>query len=388
MSIRLTRLATMALLAAVGAMVVAGAPALAQEARALDQPDLVEAIVTDVLEDGMVAGPDGRSQPYQRLAMRLLDGPDAGSTIEVEHGQFAAVNVPRYGRGDRVLLSPQPQPDGTTAYFVAEAVRSHVLLLLSVVFVVLTIAVGRLRGAASVLSMAVSFAVIFLFILPRLAAGADPVTTAIAGSAVIIPFSYYVSHGLNRKTSAAVVGTLIALVLTALLAQAAIAAAKLTGYSSEEALVLQSTAAVPFDMRGLLMASIIIGLLGVLDDITVSQAAIVNQLRLAAPDMPASEAIRRAMDVGTDHIASLVNTLVLVYASTALPLLLLFTSATAPFRELINYEIVAEEVVRALVASIGLILAVPLTTVVATMAGVGLDGADRERAADDDHAGG
>lgn len=328
---------------------------------------VVEAVVTAVLEEGARTAPDGAPQPFQRLEVRFLEGASRGRTQVVENGQFSVVNYQPFGPGDRLLLSETVTPDGAAVYQISDVVRRDAMMLLAAVFVCLTLLIGRLRGLASLVSLTFSFAVVFAFILPRIAAGSDPILVSIAAAAIIIPVSFYLSHGLNRKTTSAVIGTLAALVVTALLARAEVRAARLTGFSSEEALFLQTATTHGFDMSGLLLAGIIIGLLGVLDDITIAQAAVVNQLSLANPGMPVSEMLRRAMDVGTDHIASLVNTLVLVYTSTAMPLLLLFTMGAAPFKELINYEIVAEAVVRALVASIGLILAVPITTVVAAL---------------------
>jgi len=339
--------------------------AFAQAGPAPVEMQVLEGVVERVLDDRDLVGPDGFRQPFQRLEVRLLEDPGRGTLVAVDNGQVQRVGVLRFERGDRVMVTPVRRSNGVVAYEIVDAVRRDALLLLAATFVVLTLAVARLRGAASLLSMALSFLLLFTFVLPRISAGADPILVTIAAATVIIPTSFYLSHGLSRKTTAAVAGTLAALLVTGALARVTTRAARLSGLSSDEAMFLQASAGADFDMRGLLLASILIGLLGILDDVTISQAAVVNQLRSASPHMPVRELVRRAMDVGTDHIASLVNTLVLVYTSTALPLILLFTSGQAPFREVVNYEIVAEEIVRTLVASIGLILAVPVTTVIA-----------------------
>jgi uncharacterized membrane protein len=189
----------------------------------------------------------------------------------------------------------------------------------------------------------------------------------ILGAVVIIAITFYLSHGLNRKTTAAVFGTLLALVLTGILASISIAATRLSGFGVEETMFLAHESAQPLNIQGLFLAGIIIGLLGILDDITVSQAAIVWQLKQAQPAMGFRELYGRAMNVGKDHIASLVNTLVLVYAGASLPLLLLFSSHAVSFGDAINYENIAEEIVRTLVASIGLMVAVPLTTLITAL---------------------
>jgi uncharacterized membrane protein len=212
--------------------------------------------------------------------------------------------------------------------------------------------------------MGVSFAVLFTFILPRILAGSNPVGSTIIGSLLIVPVTFVLSHGLNKKTGVAIVGTVIALTATGVLSNIFVNAVKLSGFASEEAGFLVSLKGM-INMKGILLASIIIGALGVLDDITISQSAIVFELKEANRKMMFGELYRRAMNIGQDHISSIVNTLVLVYTGAALPLLLLFINNPHPFREIINYEIIADEAVRTLVGSIGLMLAVPITTFIA-----------------------
>jgi uncharacterized membrane protein len=183
----------------------------------------------------------------------------------------------------------------------------------------------------------------------------------------IIPVTFYLSHGFNKKTHVAIVGTIISLIITGVLAAVFVNISKLTGYASEEAGFLQSEIGGTINMKGVLLAGIIIGTLGVLDDITVSQSAIVYQLKKANKKLGFRQLFSRAMKVGHDHISSLINTLVLVYAGVAMPLLLLFVNNPRPFSEVINYEIIADEIVRTLVGSIGLITAVPITTVLAAL---------------------
>jgi uncharacterized membrane protein len=181
---------------------------------------------------------------------------------------------------------------------------------------------------------------------------------------MILLVSYYLTHGLNRKTTIAILGTLAALLITGLLASVFAGASALSGLGAEETAFLLDRFPIG-NFYNLLLASIIIGSLGVLDDITISQASIVSELSLANRKLGKYELYVRAMRIGHDHISSLVNTLVLVYAGSALPLLLLFVTSDASTMQLLNYEAVAEEVVRTLVGSIGLITAVPLTTAIA-----------------------
>jgi uncharacterized membrane protein len=230
---------------------------------------------------------------------------------------------------------------------------------------VLTVVIADKRGFTSLLGMGISFLVIFFFILPQILAGYSPILIAILGSLLIIPISFFLSHGFNQKTFAAIAGTLISLVITGILAVVFIEAAKLTGFASEKAGFLQVAGQGTINIKGLLLAGIIIVVLGVLDGITISQSAIVFQLKEANRNFSSKDLYKWAMSIGKDHISSMVNTLILVYTGASLPLLLLFVNNPYPFSQVINYEIIADEMVRTLVGSIGLVLAVPVTTLIA-----------------------
>ena len=190
---------------------------------------------------------------------------------------------------------------------------------------------------------------------------------AIIGAMMIIPVTFYMSHGFNKKTTVAIVGTIIAMVITGVLASVFIEIGKLTGLSSEEAGFLSTIKQGQLNMKGVLLAGIVIGAIGVLDDITVAQAATVAQLKQASEKMKVSQLFTSGMNVGQDHIASMINTLILVYAGAALPLMLIFVNNPHPFSEIVNYEFIAEEIIRTLVGSIGLVAAVPITTLIAAI---------------------
>jgi uncharacterized membrane protein len=211
-----------------------------------------------------------------------------------------------------------------------------------------------------------SFLIISRFLVPQVVAGNSPVLMSLLSAFLIIPTTFFVAHGFNRKTLVSVVGTAASLSVTAAMAYGFILFTHLLGFAQEEALYLQGAGFANLDMQGLLLAGIIIGALGILDDITISQASVVESLAAANPRYSSRELYRAAMGVGRDHIASLVNTLVLVYTGASLPLLLLFYSnSTVPFATAINQEVIATEVVRTLVSSIGIIAAVPITTALA-----------------------
>jgi len=206
---------------------------------------------------------------------------------------------------------------------------------------------------------------LFKFVLPQLISGQDPIKTSLIAAAFMIPLTFYISHGFSKKTHIAVISTFLTLIVTSLLAGYFSSQARLTGYVSEEAMFLQNLGSSTFNIYGLLVAGMILGVLGVLDDVTVAQAALVQELRAANPKLSKGQLFKQAMNVGTDHIASMVNTLVLVYVGASMPLLMLFVNSSKPFAELVNYEMIGEEVVRSLVGSIGLVLAVPITTLLA-----------------------
>lgn len=296
----------------------------------------------------------GQKQLEQKLELEVTSGSIKGRLITVESGSFPVATIRKYKIGDKLLVHLESNT-------ISDYVRSDALGWLLGGFVLLVIVVARQWGVGAIVGMAYSFGIIFKFILPKIASGSDPVVIAVVGAAMIVPVTFYISHGLGKKTHIAIVGTLISLVVAAAIASGAIEAAKLTGFGAEEAVFLQ-IGGQNFNLKGILLAGIIIGLLGVLDDITVAQASVVEQLKEANGNLRFLELFGRGMAVGHDHIASLVNTLVLVYAGSALPLLLLFTQNLQPFGQLINYEPVAEEIVRTLVGSIGLVLAVPVTT--------------------------
>jgi len=330
--------------------------------------ETLEAIIFKVIEEKDIQ-PRGQQnwQLYQKLELLITKGSIRNKKIIIENGLLPMANIQKYSKGEKVMVSFSKDYKGNDNFYISDYMRHDALILLFIIFIALTIYIAKWRGISSLLGMGLSFLVIFFYILPNILSGTNPVQVAIIGSFIIVPLSFYFSHGFNRKTTVAVLGTIIALVITGLLANFFIQMAKLTGFASEEASFLQITKQGVIDMKGLLLAGIIIGALGVLDDITISQSAIVFQLKEVNSKLKFDDLYKRAMNIGQDHISSMVNTLILVYTGAALPLLLLFINNPHPFSEIINYEIIADEIIRTLVGSIGLILAVPLTTFIASL---------------------
>lgn len=328
--------------------------------------ETLEAKITKVISEKEVVIMD-KKQLQQEIELFITNGSLKGKTIKIISGDLPMANVQKYNTGDQVTVSYSINPDGSENQYITDYIRRKPLLVLFGIFIILTLLITKWQGLTSLIGMLISFAVIFTLILPKISAGENPVITTITGSLIIIPVTFYLSHGLNKKTTVAVIGTIFSLIITGILAAVFIEASRLTGFSSEEAGFLQIINPGMIHMKGLLLAGIIIGALGIFDDITISQAAIVHELKKADRNLNFSQLYTKAMNVGKDHISSLVNTLVLVYTGAATPLLLLFMNNSKSISEVINYEIIAEEVVRTLVGSIGLILAVPITTILASI---------------------
>jgi uncharacterized membrane protein len=293
-----------------------------------------------------------------KVTARLADGRQVSfDTTDPTGGLFRA--------GQRVQLAVAEQPGQPPTYYIQDLERGRPLLILAALFVGAVVAFGRWQGIRSLIGLGLSFVVIIGFVVPAILHGHSPVLVAVTGAMAIMLLSLYLSHGIGPKTTAAVVGTALALGLTAALSIAFVAAASLTGLASEDALSA-NFAVGGLSLRGLLLAGIIIGGLGVLD-VTMSQASLVTELHQANPTAGMAELVGGALRVGRDHIAATVNTLFLAYAGAALPLLILFVTGQDSLGTVVTTEIVAVEVVRALCGSVGLIAAVPLTTVLAAL---------------------
>lgn len=310
---------------------------------------------------------EGNKQLYQKLEVRIDEGDKNGQSVIIENGNLPLANIVMYKVGDRVTVNIEKDLQGNDVYNINDFIRTDSLTLLAIIFILLILMVAKLRGLSAMMSMVITFLIIFYYILPQIIAGVNPIFVAIVGSMMIIPVTFYMSHGFNKKTTVAIVGTVIAMIITGILASVFIEIGKLTGLSSEEAGFLATIKQGQLNMKGVLLAGIVIGATGVLDDITVAQAATVAQLKQASEKMKVSQLYTAAMNVGQDHIASMINTLILVYAGAALPLMLIFVNNPHPFAEIVNYEFIAEEIIRTLVGSIGLVAAVPITTLIAAI---------------------
>ncbi|HLF28520.1 MAG TPA: YibE/F family protein [Anaerolineae bacterium] len=359
-------------LIAVAVVLVGGLAAIGRSAHSplsstpIGAEETVQARVIEVIDEG-VLDQGGIQQPYQQLRLEILEGELAGRAVVVEHGRYSLLGPEAlYRAEERVMVLRTQRPDLGDVFIITDAVRLDALALLSLAFVVFILLVARKQGVRSLLGMFVSLVIITQFILPMILAGNDPVLVSIVGAFVQLAVTLYLIYGWTRKTHAAVSGMLFSLIVTGLLAAFFMNLTRLTGQGAEESLFLQASGA-QINLRGLLLGGIIIGALGVLDDITISQASAVTELTQANPTLAPLEVYRRAMNIGRDHIASTVNTLVLAYVGASLPLLLLFSIYPQPFGQVVNREFIAEEIVRTLVGSLGLMASVPITTFLASV---------------------
>ena len=306
------------------------------------------------------------SAPIATIA--YVDGAQAGLQVEAQvEGPSGQLQLPDYQPGDDVIVAVDVAPDGTQSVAVVDRWRLPLLRNLVGAFAIVTIIVAGWRGIRALLSLALTLVLAVKVLIPALLAGWNPVALAISLGTLITIATLVLTQGLNRQVLAAVLGTIIGLLVTGVLAVVVTEAAQFTvAQGSEQIVFLQQLTQGRIDLSGLLLAAVIFGGLGVLNDVAISQAATVDELRAVSPTMPRRELYRRTMNVGIAHLAATVNTLVFAYLGAALPLLVLLALQVETFTLTVNEEIIAVEVVRTLVGSIGILLAVPATTAIAT----------------------
>jgi uncharacterized membrane protein len=323
---------------------------------------LVHARIVELLDTGGVPGsPDAR--------VTVVDGPQAGTMLDAYlQGPSGQQAVPRYAVGDEVIVNISQQGEDANFVAVADRYRVPALAALLGLFAVAVTLVGGWRGVRSLIALALTLAVIIRIVVPLLLAGWNPVFLAVGSATLVTIATLLLTEGARPTTIAAAAGTFLSLALTALLAVAFNALAQFTELQGSGDLVYLQTVGRPeLDLGGLLLAAVIFGALGILDDVTITQAATVDELYDADPRVSRSELFRRAMNVGRSHISATVNTLALAYVGASLPLIVLFNAGQQDPFLTVSGEIVAVEVVKALVGSIGIVAAVPATTAIAVL---------------------
>jgi uncharacterized membrane protein len=320
----------------------------------------VRARVIEVVseEDRVIMG-TGATTTVQELRIELLDGVKAGEVAQL------ANDIVLLAPGDVIFVNRLEQIDGTEVLAFKDVERRPQLLYLGLLFIGLVVWFAGKHGARALLSLGLSLLAILYILVPALLAGYSPALVSLGVSAVILALTLFLTHGVQPRVVVAYAGTMLAVVLTCSLAWVWVAWMRLTGFADDAAVFLNFSTGGQLDFSGLLLGSIIIGLLGVLDDVSITQASVVQELRGANAALSARELYVRAVRVGRDHVGSLVNTLALAYVGAALPLVLLFSLSESSFLLSINQEIIAAEIIRIIIGSIGLILTVPFTTALA-----------------------
>ena len=322
----------------------------------------------EIIEEKEVELEAGEKLIFQKVKINGLKGEWKDKQFISEAIEIDLAISKAYQEGDRVSVSVSQSPRGEDIFYVTDFIRRNNLYFLAAIFFAVILFIGGWRGFRAILGLTFSFFVILYFIVPKILAGANPLYISLVYSLLIIFVGTYLVYGLNKKSSVSILGIFSGVIIVGVFSVVFTNFCRLAGFAQEETLFISSLTSGSIDLKGLLLAGFIIGALGVLDDLAVSQVSTVQELYKLNPNLSRLETYKRAMRVGVDHISSMVNTLFLAYAGAALPLLLLFTFKQPPFLtigQVLNHEVIATEIVRALVGSIGLALAVPITTFLA-----------------------
>lgn len=326
-----------------------------------DKTEVVKAEVVEVLSQTEEEILDtGMESIAQTIRIKILEGDQSGQIVTIENDYIPLKEGQRF-----FLYHSIDGLDGRESYSVRDIDRMPVIIFFIALFVAIVLIFSGKQGLRSLIGLAGSFFVILYVLIPSLLNGYPPILTSIVVATVILFLAIYFTHGFNRVSTVAFTGTVIAVTLTGILAYIGVTFAHFTGLVSEEAFYLNLNTQGTLDLTGLLLGGIMIGVLGVLDDIAVTQAAVVRELYNSAAHLSGKEVYKKALGVGREHVGALVNTLALAYTGASLPLLLLFSSAGNSTVNIINQEIFATEIIRTVVGSIGLILTVPITTFLA-----------------------
>lgn len=329
---------------------------------------VIDAHVVRIVSQGTRAPgqPGLAGQPFQTVELELDGGLYRGEHVTVEWGGRTALNANGLlAPGDRVLVSQRRGDYNARQYAIEDIVRLPSLAPFVVVLVVALVAVARWKGLASLAGLAGSVAVFLLAIVPAVQRGEDPLIATLAGALAVLVVTVFVVHGFNRKSLSALIGTAACLLVVVGLAALTLQAAHITGLGSEEAVFLAIGSAGRIDLHRLVLAGIVVGSLGALVDMGIGQASATFELAAAHEEMRGARLYQSALHVGRDHIGSLVNTLALAYFGGAMPLIVLLSLGNLPLALSANSETIVSSILSVLVASIGLVLCVPVTTAIA-----------------------
>lgn len=301
----------------------------------------------------------GAVETVQVVEAELTSGNRAGEVVRFEN------DLVQLGVGDKIFLNYQSSIDGTEYYIFKDADRAVPVYALAIFFIALLIVFAGWQGVRAILSLLLSVGAILFVLVPALLAGYNPALTSLVVAGIVLAVVLFGTHGWNARTGIAFFGTFSAVLITCVLAWWWVSWMRLTGFGHDASVYLNFATGGQLDFAGLLLGSIIIGILGVLDDVSITQASVVQELKATDHSLRKGQLYKKAIRVGKDHVGSLVNTLALAYVGAALPLVLLMSQGSSSFISVMNQEVVAAEYLRILIGSLGLVLAVPLTTLIA-----------------------
>ncbi len=332
---------------------------------------IFEARVVKILEEKIINRDDGSSAIQQNLLLRGLEKEWKNKEIEyrgISNLDIVSANI--FKIGDKILVGEIKNIDGATDYYVLDFVRSDYLFWLAIIFAIVILVIGKMKGLKSLVSLVISFFIIIKFIIPQIILGANPLIVGVLGSLIILAIIIYLTEGWKAKSHIALASVFFSLIITFILSWIFTGLTRLTGLAQEDAVFLLGASNALIDFRGLLLSGILIGMVGVLDDVVVGQIESVRQIKNANPNLTNKEVYKSAYEVGNTHLGAIINTLFLTYAGASLPLLLLFyinPVGSITFTQAINNELIATEIVRTIVGSIGIALSIPISTYLATL---------------------
>ncbi len=307
---------------------------------------------------------DKSENHYDALVrVKLLEGPNKNEEINIKFQKLAGISeAEKLSKGEKIIVIKTESSEGAE-YFLVDRYRMDAVIILLIVVVLVAILIARFKAVNAIIGLGLSILILVKYAIPALTSGQNPIVVGILGSGLIIVTSMFLAHGFNRRTSVSVLATFITITISIIISILTVNFTKLFGLGTEDAYFLQNSQFGQIDVRGLLLAGIIVGTLGILDDITVAQVAIVEEINDVDKSIPFWDLFKRGLNVGKEHIASLVNTLALAYVGASFPLLLSFSiSQGQPLWVIANSEMIIEEVARTLLGSLALILAVPIAT--------------------------
>lgn len=329
--------------------------------------DFFKAIVVEVIEQEEREF-EGQKNYYQIIRIKITDGSEKNKFTIVENGKNMQIKKDQLvQKDDEIIVSKLSYPTGKSVYSIYDYYRLNTLVVFLIIFLLAVVLIGGLKGLGSITGMILSLGVLIVYIIPNILKGHDPLTITLIGSVVILLTTTYLAHGISKKTTIALISTLVSLFITAAFAIAAININRITGLGNEDFFALQVGPTSIIDIKGLFLSGIIISTLGALNDITTTQSATIYELKHANPKLTFNKLLSKGLNVGKEHIASLVNTLILAYVGSAFAvfIFLILNPNNFPIWVMLNNEIISDEIIRIIAGSVGLLLSVPIVTFIA-----------------------